>query len=136
MRQSELNKTDSATANHAQEILVSRTLYGETQTDAEAANLRGKVFQSFDGAGVVTSEAYDFKGNLIKSNRRLAGEYKATLDWSATVALEPEVFTTLATLDALNRPVERWSHQTTASFVPRTTKPICLNESKRIYRDR
>ena len=65
--------------------LVARTVYGETSTDPEAANLRGKVAQHFDQAGVVTSERYDFKGNLLRSGRQLAHEYKTTLDWAAAV---------------------------------------------------
>ena len=47
------------------EILFERTVYGEGQGDA--LNHRGRIFQVFDGAGVVTSDAYDFKGNLLDS---------------------------------------------------------------------
>ena len=36
---------------------------------------------------------YDFKGNLLASRRQLAREYKTTLDWSTTPALDPQVFT-------------------------------------------
>ena len=55
-----------------QELLVGRTVYGETQPNPEAKNLRGKVYQVFDQAGVVTSDEYDFKGNLLSSHRQLA----------------------------------------------------------------
>jgi RHS repeat-associated protein len=87
------------------ELLVGKTVYGESQLDAEASNLRGKPYQSFDGAGIVTTGEYDFKGNRLSSSRRLAADYKATPDWSGAVALETEVFTTRASFDALNRPV-------------------------------
>jgi RHS repeat-associated protein len=87
------------------ELLVARTVYGESQTNAEASNLRGKPYQAFDGAGVVTTGAYDFKGNLLSSSRQLAADYKSTPDWSAAVALEAEVFSTSTSFDALNRPV-------------------------------
>jgi len=87
------------------ELLVQRTVYGEVQPNPEGNNLRTKVYQAFDGAGVVTSDAYDFKGNLLRSRRQLAIDYKSTLDWSVTVALEGESYTTLMTYDALNRPV-------------------------------
>jgi hypothetical protein len=87
------------------ELLVGKTVYGEEQANAAAMNLRGKVFQSFDGAGVVTTGEYDFKGNLLTSSRQLAVDYKNTLDWSGTVALEIESFTTSTSFDALNRPV-------------------------------
>jgi hypothetical protein len=44
------------------ELLVARTVYGETQPDPELANLRGKVALHFDQAGLITSDRYDFKG--------------------------------------------------------------------------
>jgi RHS repeat-associated protein len=87
------------------ELLVGRTVYGETQLDPEASNLRGKAYQSFDGAGIVTSEEYDFKGNVLRSSRQLAVEYKKTVDWSKAVALESAVFIASTMFDALNRPV-------------------------------
>lgn len=87
------------------ELLVGKTTYGESRPNPEANNLRGKAHQSFDGAGVVTTGDYDFKGNLLSNSRQLAAEYKNTLDWSAAVALETEVFTVTTSFDALNRPV-------------------------------
>ncbi|MBI5909227.1 MAG: toxin [Betaproteobacteria bacterium] len=88
------------------ELLVGRTVYGEGQPDPEANNLRGKVVQLYDQAGVVTSDDYDFKGNLLRSQRQLAVEYKTTLDWSVDVALEASTYTRRTLYDALNRPTE------------------------------
>ena len=57
----------------AQEILFERTIYGDsadtglTEAQQAQANLRGKVFRHFDGAGVVTTDLYDFKGNSLRS---------------------------------------------------------------------
>jgi RHS repeat-associated protein len=90
--------------SHA-ERLVGRTVYGETQPNPELNNLRGKAYQGFDSAGVITSEAYDFKGNLLHSQRQLAKDYKNTLDWSQSVDLETEIFNSHTSYDALNRPV-------------------------------
>ena len=87
------------------EWLVGRTVYGEGQPDPETHNHRGKVYQSFDGAGVVTSAQYDFKGNLLRSTRQLAVEYQQTVDWSSPVALESDIFGASTTFDALNRPL-------------------------------
>lgn len=87
------------------ELLVGRTIYGETQPNPELNNLRGKAYQVFDSAGIITSEAYDFKGNLLHSQRQLAKDYKNTLDWSQSVALEPEIFNSDTSYDALNRPL-------------------------------
>jgi RHS repeat-associated protein len=90
------------------ELLVGRMVYGESRPDAEAHNLRGKAFQVFDQAGVVTTSPYDFKGNLLRGSRQLAREYKATLDWShqesRAVPLHDEVYTHATRYDALNRP--------------------------------
>jgi RHS repeat-associated protein len=88
------------------EVLVGRFVYGESQPDPEANNLRGKPFQLFDQAGVVTSDQYDFKGNLLRGRRHLAQAYKTTVDWSAAVPLHADTYTTATRYDALNRPTE------------------------------
>jgi RHS repeat-associated protein len=87
------------------ELLVDRTVYGETQQDPETRNLRGKAYQTFDCAGVITSEEYDFKGSLLRSSRQITVDYKNTPDWSTQVALEERIYTSSTTYDALNRPV-------------------------------
>jgi RHS repeat-associated protein len=91
----------------ASEILAEKTAYGEGQASDQSLNLRGKIFQAFDGAGVVTHSAYDFEGNLLSSSRQLLQDYKNDVDWQASPApvLEPQTFTTAATYDALNRSV-------------------------------
>jgi RHS repeat-associated protein len=100
------------------EVLVERSVYGEAHPNAEALNLRGKVYQQYDGAGALTNERYDFKGNLLNGNRRLALEYKQQVDWAPlalltdaqalaappNALLESETFTTSTEFDALNRP--------------------------------
>src|SRR5439155_5256029 len=75
----------------------------------ETKNQRGKVVQVFDQAGVVTTEDYDFKGNLLQSKRQLAKEYKTNLNWSSNPALETEVFAGSTVYDALNRPISATS---------------------------
>ena len=59
-------------------------------------NLRTRVYRHFDSAGVVTNarldangnpvEAYDFKGNLLRSTRRLAADLHRVPDWLAEPA--------------------------------------------------
>ncbi|AKT43566.1 SpvB/TcaC N-terminal domain-containing protein [Chondromyces crocatus] len=89
------------------EVLAERTVYGEGVPSAATLNLRGKVYQQYDGAGLVTSDGFDFKGNLLGSTRTLAVDYQNQLDWDATPApaLEVETFTSTTAYDALNRPV-------------------------------
>lgn len=93
----------------SKELRFGRTEYGEGQPDDLKLNLRGRVFKVFDGAGVVTHETYDFKGNLRESARTLAngpGDHKRILDWNTdTVQGGWEDFKTKTSYDALNRPV-------------------------------
>ena len=88
-------------------ILVGQTVYGETQPNPDVNNLRGQVVQVFDQAGVATSDEFDFKGNLLSSKRQLAKEYKSNLDWSGTVELETEAYTSRTRFDAMNRSTQQ-----------------------------
>ncbi len=85
--------------------LVARRVYGESRPDPESSNLRGRVVQLFDCAGVVTTDLYDFKGNALRSIHEPAADYRAAVDWSEPVALEGTSYSTATTYDALNRPV-------------------------------
>ncbi|MDH6584479.1 RHS repeat-associated protein [Streptomyces sp. SAI-133] len=87
------------------ELLCERTSYGEQAPGAVRLNLRTKVWRSFDSAGTVTNAAYDFKGNPLRSRRRLARQYAQPVDWSSPVRLEPESYPNDTRYDALNRPV-------------------------------
>jgi len=86
------------------EVLAEQTIYGETLPTPEVTNHRGKVYQVKDGAGVVTSVEYDFKGNLLEAHRQLAAAFSGQLDWSQSVALDAETFVKQTQYDALNRP--------------------------------
>jgi RHS repeat-associated protein len=84
------------------ERLAERTVYGESQ--GAAGNHRTRVFQVFDGAGVVTSEVYDFKGNLLQSRRDLLPDYKGEVDWQQSLSPDDGTFNSSTTFDAINRP--------------------------------
>lgn len=96
----------------AQPVVYERTIYGDsaetglTAAQRQEANLKTRVFRRFDGAGTVTSDAYDFKGNPLRGSRQFASDYKTAPDWSQPPALEAETFTFAAAFDALNRPTE------------------------------
>ena len=83
------------------ERLAERTVYGEGQGDA--ANHRGRVYQVFDGAGVATSDAYDFKGNLLAGRREMLADYQAVVNWLNPAPAMLGTFTSSTTYDALNR---------------------------------
>jgi RHS repeat-associated protein len=98
------------------DILVEKLEYGEALANAEALNLRTRVYRHFDSAGVTTNArldaggnptvAYDFKGNLLRSTRRLVRDYRAVADWLLDPPLEAETFEGGTRYDALNRPVQ------------------------------
>lgn len=106
--------SDPRTLNR--DILVDRIEYGEALVNAEALNLRTRIYRHFDAAGVATNarldangipiEAYDFKGNLLRSTRRLVSDYKAIPDWLLNPRLDAEFFEGSTRYDALNRPIQ------------------------------
>jgi RHS repeat-associated protein len=87
------------------EVQVTKIEYGEGVTGGRGRNLRARMYRLHDGAGTLTSEAYDFKGNLLRGARRLARDYKGLPDWAGEVPLEDGAFASSATYDALDRPV-------------------------------
>ena len=99
-----------------QDILFEKTEYGEGQANDVALNLRTRVYRQFDGAGAVTNldcnlidnqdEAYDFKGNLLRSSRTIADDYKKLYNWSVDIVQQSwETYSSSTTYDALNRPL-------------------------------
>jgi RHS repeat-associated protein len=94
-----------------EEILFERRIYGDgpdtgvTNAQKTQANLRGKVFQQYDGAGIVTTGLYDFKGNSLRSARQFASDYKNAPDWSQNPVLDTETFSSATAYDALNRAI-------------------------------
>jgi RHS repeat-associated protein len=96
-------------------ILYEKVVYGEDYADGREAaaelNLLTRAWKQFDSAGVVTSEAFDFKGNLLNGNRRLVKDYKAIPDWDTLPEDRPddwedELFQSSTRYDALNRPIQ------------------------------
>ena len=105
----------------ASETLAEVRVYGELVADAATSNLRGKPYQVYDGAGVVTTSPYDFKGNLLATTRELVLVYNVVPDWTALEAFTSptdiataaaaaalldatKTFASSTTYDALNRP--------------------------------
>ncbi len=99
----ELHVTDS----NGNSFLAEKTVYGESKKGPEKTNHRSKPWKVYDGAGILVSESYDFKGNLLLSSRQLLSisDCKEQVDWS----LNPqpiETFTNRTVYDALNRPIQ------------------------------
>jgi RHS repeat-associated protein len=60
---------------------VELMVYGEGQDNGQLRNMRGKLFQHYDQAGVVEFSSYDSKGALLKSTRRLRTLYRDEPNW-------------------------------------------------------
>jgi RHS repeat-associated protein len=82
----------------ATERLVLLTVYGESHPEADALNLRSRVFLQFDEAGLVLQERYDFKGLLLRNSRRFRADPHADADWSGVI--NADVLGILAAADA------------------------------------
>ena len=127
--------------------LAERTVYGEALANGKATNARTRVHQQYDGAGVVTNTAYDFKGNLLEQRRRLALDYRAAADWTsiaplvdataidaaANARLEAESFETISAFDALNRVTSAVSHDQ-SEVLPTYNEAGLLEELKVLLR--
>jgi RHS repeat-associated protein len=114
--------SDPRTLNR--DILVDKIDYGEPPPNTTAAqedetqrlNLRTRIHRHSDSAGVTTNarldadgnptEAYDFKGNLLRSTRQLVSDYTAIPDWRLNPPLDTETFESSTRYDALNRPIQ------------------------------
>ena len=100
-------------AQPQKEVLVERSLYGDdpgnglTREQARDANLLAHPYRLYDGAGIATNTAYDFKGNPLRITRQVLADYGSDTDWGALPppALETGMFASSTTYDALNRPV-------------------------------
>ncbi|WP_303315887.1 SpvB/TcaC N-terminal domain-containing protein [Flavivirga abyssicola] len=94
------------------QVLYRKIVYGEGLPNDKQNNLRGNIAQTYDTAGKVISESYDFKGNRLASTRIFAQEYKNIPNWDVP---NPDdllegaayTFTSSAEYDALNRPVKQ-----------------------------
>ena len=77
---------------NAQYFLSQKTIYGEAKVNPEATHHRQQVWKVYDGAGLVESEFYDFKGNLTRMRRMILKDGKAQVEWARTVDRPNHVF--------------------------------------------
>ena len=99
-------KTYVKQGSTGQALCFAKTIYGEDahNINPKDYNLLGQAYKSYDQAGVLTTASIDFKGNPLELSRQMTKVYDQLIDWDGTVTLEPDVFTTSSSYDALNRP--------------------------------
>jgi RHS repeat-associated protein len=126
------------------DLLVDKIEYGEGLANAEALNLRTRIYRRSDSAGVAANarfdangnplEAYDFKGNLLRSSRRLISDYAGIPDWLLNPQLDAETFEGGTRYDALNRPVQSIApHSSLARPTVNVIQPV-FNEANLLER--
>ncbi|MFB9691976.1 SpvB/TcaC N-terminal domain-containing protein [Amorphoplanes digitatis] len=101
--------------DRGREVVTERTVYGESAPDAERHNGRTRVHLHLDQSGAALFTDYDFKGNPVRSVRRVAEQFRTVVDWSldgaadadllaaAEPALLPGEYLASSEFDALNR---------------------------------
>ena len=108
-----LRVRDEATGA-TRESLVERFRYGEGVASDKTLNLRGKVWQHYDGSGLAQQDEFNVSDKPLVSRRRLAsGIEEPVLDWDGVqlndvhvqtaAGFEPDIFTQRTDYDALGR---------------------------------
>ena len=116
-------------------VMTEHLRYGEELgTAAATANLRGRLWRLYDGAGLIEHLQHDLHGNLISARRRLLPGHRDVADWTALaatatgtalddaddLALSAEGFESSSTFDALGRVVDMVPPRSTNTAVPAT----------------
>ncbi len=119
------------------ELLVGRTVYGETAARPGGAQPARQVSQVFDQAGVVTSERYDFKGNLLAARRQLARGVQGDARLVGHVPRwRPRPSPAAPPTTRSTGPTVGDHARTAASYRPPTTRPTCSNGRRQPRRRR
>ncbi|MGS0688321.1 SpvB/TcaC N-terminal domain-containing protein [Nakamurella sp. GG22] len=97
------------------DAVIERTVYGDNPLveQADLRNVRGRVIEQYDNAGLLTHELYHLDGQVRSSGRRLRDApdaHRIIADWSTlgAVSLGGTVHRTETHYDALGRPASRF----------------------------
>lgn len=80
-RPTEIQVRGGDSKRHALDQVVERMIYGDGTAESKKSNLCGRLIRHYDNAGLVTFDAYDIKGELIESTRRLRNSYDREASW-------------------------------------------------------
>ncbi|PRQ09409.1 RHS repeat domain-containing protein [Enhygromyxa salina] len=113
------------------EKLLGRVVYGDLLASPEATNHRGRVYRVYDGAGVATSLAYDFKGQPTSERRQLVASKTTQPDWSALIG--QSTIPAMATAAAPQLDTETFSASSERDALGRVLKAISPDNSEALY---
>ncbi len=94
-------------------LLAQHTIFGEA--NGASINSKGKIWKTYDGAGMVENAAFDFKGNITQIRRTLLVDKKSMPSWAVSESTistgtpnisllnQSEVYSSTSEYDALNR---------------------------------
>lgn len=85
--------------------VAEKTEYAKTSHDAIAKNHVGQVVKHYDQSGVIHNEAFDFKGNVLKTKRTLLDMSIINPDWNFEQSFEEMEYVFEKEYNALNMPV-------------------------------
>ena len=88
------------------ELMLTCNGYGEGHAEALDRNLRGRLVEVRDQAGILVTDRFDFKGNAQSSTRRLVADFREVVNWAEEQELEEQGYTSRTRFDALDRPVQ------------------------------
>ena len=79
--------------------------YGETQSDSENRNLRGRLYELRDQSGLLTDSLYGLRGDPLRTTRQFTVHYKEPIDWASDVPLQKETYQSDFAFNELGQPV-------------------------------
>lgn len=83
-------------------------VYGELHPDPASRNLNGQIWQTFDDAGLDTTDLYDLAGNALTPTRRIRRDYALPANWTAAAVAaieQEEALVTTLEFDAERAPI-------------------------------
>ncbi len=81
--------------------LVEVYTYGETVANAQNLNLRGQLYEIKDLSGIVVHSRYNIAYDLLATTRQMTSDYANSVNWDNKVSLQPDIYSTSYTYDAL-----------------------------------
>ena len=113
----------------ASDNTVEEFIYGESLENAKDRNLWGQLYKLKDQSGIITNSLFGIDGELLETSRQFACEYQKSINWSPDTLLEPEVYKTELSYDALKRIVSETMKREFTNLSKGTGRELMLEGS-------